>query len=133
MGKIADRFAAKRLKVKPSEGMTLQQALDAVDDPNFEAVRNAKIQYDLRHRFAPRDEDLDYINSKKGRYGGLCNRSGCLSPNNVFNYNREMHAFYCRTCTNDINRWAVHDKMEPFIEFKTEEQAKELYVNPNPL
>lgn len=40
-------------------------------------------------------------NPHKGQYGGCCNVTQCQKPNAV-HFNRGTHAFYCRSCAQDI-------------------------------
>lgn len=49
------------------------------------------------------DADSKHV-KKKGHKNGLCNRSSCLSPDNVIWYNLGSYAYYCPDCANLINK-----------------------------
>lgn len=50
----------------------------------------------------------------KGKQGLNCNVTACQRPDSANHYNKVMHAWYCRGCAEDIERWAKVDGMSLF-------------------
>jgi hypothetical protein len=47
----------------------------------------------------------------KGKKGENCNVTACQKPKSAHHYNNIMHAYYCRECATEIQRFAVMDGM----------------------
>lgn len=116
MGKIAERFRRKQIK---------QEYLNNSGDPSNKTL----------------SEILDHINDPakdptKGQYMGRCNMTACHTKSRPVDwYNKYTNRFYCESCAWDINRsnrkFKDFDNGEPFVTFKTAEEAEKCYVNPN--
>ena len=45
------------------------------------------------------------IKADKGILNGSCNRQNCQKPGASW-YNQNNHAYYCRACAIEINKWS---------------------------
>jgi hypothetical protein len=121
MGKIYERIKAKSMKLdnrQDGPGMTLAEALRL----NRGVVLKAQAEGKYEGKF-------------KGHYDGFCNRSACLSPDNVRFYNIGSYAFYCEDCAHLLNstnrRFKDINDGEPYVTYKTPEEAEKLHVIPS--
>lgn len=126
MGKIHKRFKLIQTSKHFAKIIMNGEGKQLMKDIGLEKTKSA-----MKHLGLTEKEVLRSVKIK-GHYDGLCNVTHCQSPNQVYYYNRIMHAFYCPHCTADINRSnAYHkdvDDGKPFINFKTKEEAAKLYV-----
>ena len=52
--------------------------------------------------------------SGKGLEGQNCNVTSCQKENSAHHYNKVMRAWYCKSCAEKIEYWAVVDGMSFF-------------------
>jgi len=56
----------------------------------------------------------DEAEKVKGEFNGLCNRSACLSPNDVTWYNHSTRLYYCKSCAMHLNYVNHKDALDCF-------------------